>query len=412
MENVYEPIDFEQYYDFFSSKCYCIKEFINKLNLIIQNENIVCDIIIILKKLKNILPDNIFNYICNYFNVKDGCYSMYILFKIILENKYELIDNYIIPISNITNRKYNNDYTNKNNIEITYKLIGYIYDYINEDDLYNLVDVLDVNNQYQTLNIKNIDLIDSHQLNQYLTISNLHIIQKFNHNYYRIKFIYKLVYYISKETNTNEKNARDDFFKRFEYHIDDFIRMYNYIEVLYYEDNYKNNNIRKVEEIPCAYILKIYHTNINNYKNGVIKSFDMQDIILTNELKYLYVNDLIYCLIYSIHNVFEDKFKLYCKYVLKYDNISDIYHFEKYLHNNMFVIGEKLQYNFLQQFKFVRCVKYMKDILDCYNESLHDKQEFINTKCEFKLFLDNLIEQFKHKSSLEDYYLVRDIRFF
>jgi len=402
-EQYYNTKNFEDYKHFFDINCYDIKSFVEKLNFIVENENIICDIYFILKKLKTILNDTIFKYVCDILTTSDGCYVIYILFNIILDKKYDIINEYISPISN---------FVKKIVIDVEYGYINImklIYKYMNNDYLNDMLYVFDTEGKYQSIDIKKISNIDEELVINLITIPNINMIQKYIHNYHRIHLFYRLIYCISHNTNTNKENAEEDFLERIDIHIDDLMKMYNYFEVIYYEDMREkiskytlkymelfniSDSISKYihKNIPCDYSLKKYNENCINIKNSNPMVINIEPKKINKEQKYNYINDLLFGYIYSINTTFEDKFKNYLNSVLDYDYIyqNDKYNLLKYFRNTPFVIGDKLKLQLKNEINFIKNINFMNKVLINYNDYNYEKN------CEFKAFLENICNGYKN----------------
>lgn len=409
---MYKPCDFIEYEDFINKNYYDYSKFINNLNFLIDNENLKLDFLKIIQKLQIILPNNIFKYICDYMSCKDGCYSFYILFKALLNDElYMMYNQYIYPISNFTKS------THKYNDSQQFMLIfEYIYNIMNDDTLSDFMDIFDCNDNYEPLNIDNIDILESKRniIISFINIPKLNHIQKFIHNYHRIKILYQLVYCFSEHTITNEENAKDDFIQRIIMNLDKYIILINYLEVIYYDDISKtihfNSSNTKTDiiihyNIPSNYFIKKHRVKsyIYDSNEGVHKYIDIPITELTFEEKLIGINELTWNFLISLDEIFVGKFKYYIERVLDYKNVylNDKYHLNKYIQNGPFQIGEKLQNYFKDQLNYVRYIKYMNDLLERY------QSYNLNPNCEFKLFLQNLCSQFlveKELSKLKDYF--------
>jgi len=330
---------------------------------------------------------------------KDGCYTFYILFKAILNDElYIMFNQYIYPISN-----FNKILHKYNDTQQFILIFEYIYDIINDDILSDFMDIFDCNENYEPLNIENIDILDSKReiIISFINIPKLNHIQKFIHNYHRIKILYQLVYCFSENTETNEENAKDDFIQRIIMNLDKYIILINYLEVIYYDDisktiNYNSSDTKSDliihKNIPSNYFIKKHRMMSYKYDSneGVHKYINIPIIDLKFEEKLIGINELVWNFLISLDEIFVGKFKYYIERVLDYNNVylNDKYHLNKYIQNGPFQIGEKIQNHLKNQLNYIRYIKYMNDILNSY------QSYNLNPNCEFKLFLQNLCSQF------------------
>jgi hypothetical protein len=411
---MYSTTDFAEYSLFLSKDLFDVQIFTERINFLIENENLKLDLLIVINKLKTMLPETIFKFMCNYMSCKDGCYTIYILFKMLLNEKYsQIYFNYILKIKNFT--KYIEDNT-------IYEILDQIYDFLNDDLLTEFMDIFDSNDNYEPLNLKNIDYLDENKnyIIKLLNIPHMNNIQRFIHNYHRLKIFYNLVYCLSHNTETNENNAKDDFRQRYILNIDKYIIYINYFQVIYYEDMSKkmnkqfvastneilykyiedDNQIQIHNDIPSNYSLKSHRSSSYKYIDGQHQYINTPIVEFTNEVKIRYSKELLWDIVYSLDEIFVHKFKYYLKYVIDYDNVylNDKYHLNKFINNGPFKIGEKIQNHFKNQINKVRYIKYMNDVYESY---LHYNS---NKNCEFRLFLENICKSCKYNI---DYKLVQ-----
>jgi len=413
---MYTTSDFTEYSTFYNQYLIDINIFTNRINFLIENENLKLDLLFIINRFKQILPETNFKFMCNYMSCRDGCYTIYILFKMLLNEKYsQIYFNYILKIKNFTN------YIHDNKIN---DILDEIYDLINDDLLTEFMDIFDSNDNYETLNYEDINnfYLNKEQVNyiiKLLNIPNMNNIQKFIHNYHRLKIFYNLVYCLSNNTETNQSNAKDDFKHRYILNIDKYIIYINYFQVIYYEDMSKKMNKQFVEftdkdniyieddtqiqihnDIPSNYSLKSHRSSSYKYIDGQYQYINIPIVEFTNEIKILYSKELIWDMVYSLDEIFVSKFKYYLKYVINYDNVylDDKYHLNKLINNGPFKVGEKIQNHFINQINTIRYIIYINDIYENYLDYNSD------VNCEFRLFLQNICTSFKYDI---DYKLVQ-----
>lgn len=120
------------------------------------------------------------------------------------------------------------------------EMIEFIYKNMNDEGLENFMDCFDKNNEYIPLNTQEMSFIEYNK-EQYLTIDFYFIFYKFVLSFHKLNFLYKLNYGLSNmqtyksmaEYEGQVLSGMEDFSRRFDYNIDKYVMLYNYLNYQY-----------------------------------------------------------------------------------------------------------------------------------------------------------------------------------
>lgn len=247
MASYYDSSDFCEYTDFFIQNKLDMKEFIDALNLVVDENESVCDTFIILNKIYDVSKD-VFNHL-RHLMKNDNMLAVYLYCKFLLlekEKKKIYIDSYIIPICNLHKHF-------KENTKSMQDIIKFIYIIKNDDTLENFIDYTNNFGVYKSLDIQSIENV-SYEPNSYLKNNFIVYFVKFVRIYIRMSFFYKLNYYFSQEKSTLKSDevsvtGIEDFLRRFEMNSDTYMILWNYFFVSYEYIRDKNPTQDKIQEI-------------------------------------------------------------------------------------------------------------------------------------------------------------------
>lgn len=367
MDNYYSVSDFIQYSQFWNKSKKDINKFTEVLNDIIKKENINLDVCIVLNTIKKYLSDIQYNHLLYYTTQKYDNYIVYLFFKfILLEQKDKnIIFDYITNIPKFFINNIFEDFSN-------------IYDIINNDIISNFIDITDIYNNFEILDISKINNIND---NIVFYFKNLYKFENFVHQYNRLEFIYRFIYYMSNDISTNELNAKDDFVKRFEMTIDKFIIMNNFINVHYYD-------------IICYKIIKNTYNDIPS-DSSIINN---DNKVLNYNDKLYSISNLLYNLYRSEHHTFYSKINTYLNYYCRYyeNYANDEYKLLFLLTNNPYTIGEKMYIHIQSKFIQKKNIEYIYSLYCNYIEYMKSN-DIDYDNCNLYLFLKNIIDIYNYK---------------
>lgn len=381
MTNNYQIEDFAEFEQILKSKGDLIASLVENLNSIISTNNEVCDM-----------------YICmNYFSKYKNIYThiqrilksdigklIYIYFKFLLlddEVKENVYNKFILRISNLLHYFLTKQYsehklfynTNDENFDklTLIDMMSEIYDIHNDDTLLNFMDYTNAYNEYVRLDIEKLQNID-YRNDFYVTEQ---FYEKFTFIVWMfdtIPFTYNFVYYMSntpeyqsmlREGETSIQ-SKEDFMRRFQSNTDKFIRFYNYIQ--------NDGDIC----IPIQDYDKISTDKIILNRNP--------DILLTNENKTQFVNDLICIIFESPFTTYRDFYNSLKKVLIKF-NYNNLYP------NNEYKMMIKDEIDLKKRYKsYFKSKLYVN--LDFIN-FIHDKYKHIVELKELTDYLEEIIKK-------------------
>jgi len=363
MESYYHFNDFNEYIynTFFTNKKHCIKLFVNNLNECIDNSDIKFDVLIVLNKLQITVNNHYYELLKHFIKYKDYNYIIYIYFKFLLldNNDKDLLLEHIYKLNKLNNNNLN-------------ELVGQIYFYNNFDILNNFMDILDCNGHLEQLNVSKCSNIDNYNSKYNLFNENtIKIFEKFIYIYHRLIFIYHFIYNISKDSDTNCINSKEDFIQRVYMNIDKFIVMKNFINIYYYQTVCNNIVLDRetIENIPGDILI------LNNCK-----------FYLDNEHKIFTCTELFIELINCSLDNFTNKIKCF---LLHYNN--DIYINLHHIIYTTYNIIDKLYDCINKQFVINKKYEYLHLIYKDYIEYCNSNK-IIYEDCDFYVFLKKIID--------------------
>lgn len=189
----YDTQDFKDYIDFFNENKLSIDKFTDSLNYVIEEKENVCDYHIVMSCVKDVNKES-FHKIRFIYNNK---LSVYYYLKFLLLDESEKLQ--ILKVFKL----FVFD-------DLSYAMEN-LYMICEDDTLNNFMDYKDNYRNYQPLNIQKLVNIKDAHCNQYLHSI---FIDKFIlvvHNYYKAKFLYHLIYFISTQDNFDESNFLKDY---------------------------------------------------------------------------------------------------------------------------------------------------------------------------------------------------------
>jgi hypothetical protein len=293
----YEIADFQELQSYIE---YPIKEFVDLINYVVEDEtqNELCDFYIVMNHLRNVNKP-IFDYVFNFFvNTENNTFSLYIFLKFLLldeEEQTQFVSKYF------TQNQLLIDIHNRDIRDLPIQeIVKSIFELVEDDYLNNFLDYQDNYLQYRPLNIKNLKNINKANINymdkQFIKrfVLNIRII-------IRCKFVYKLIYFISDclktqvlEEGETSISPFEDYIRRFENNIDDFMFLFNYYHIV--PQIY--NKVDNVENLRKYYFKKIPNDRYLYYSNPVLDKAQIKVYIKKLFYKIITPNDdnMEYCL--------------------------------------------------------------------------------------------------------------------
>lgn len=262
MAHYYEISDFSEYEQIFcqmntySDPFITITDFVNSLNYVVEEEKEkeVCDFMVAMMAMRKRYADYYYVLLDRIKSSEKNVLDVYFYLKYMLldnEQREEIFYDRMTKIGLLIRDVRASNFGMNNEI-----VMRTIYDIMNDDILEDFMSHRDTMNNYRRLDISKLsNITQGPDLERRdFDIMNT-ILDKYVHYYFRIRFIYRLVYCISDLNNTvilkdgeTSISGCDDFVRRFMYNLDSFMMIYNYRSCVYpewYKQFWSNTSYRE-----------------------------------------------------------------------------------------------------------------------------------------------------------------------
>lgn len=385
-----------------------IQEFVQQLNTVIEQPIYVVNYTEIILYLSKIGKSRFIKEITD--SIKFPNYKvLYLYFKFLLlepNQKNKIFNEYISVIPHF-----------RSILKICswQEMIECIFKYMNDECLEDFMDCFDTNNEYIPLNTQEMSFIEFNK-EQYLTIDFYFIFYKFVLSVQKLNLLYTLNYCVSNmptyksmaEYEGQLLSGMEDFSRRFNYNIDKYAMLYNYLNHQY---SYKYKRIQDM-----------YPNDINSYVEIIRKMSCENKVIgidaeITKQDKEYCTREIIYYLLDTewVYGKYFDTsdivLNIYLEKVIEYKKFfpSDDYKLLQLVKKDPFDSSKKLKNLFEYTFHVFDSLLHIsrnvfKKLLqiESYNEILN--KELLNQdEIELKKYLENLFTNYYYLTEWHHY---------
>lgn len=404
MAEYYQVSDFDEYKSIFSDYT-TLSDFVNSLNYCVseERENEICDFMMVLTTLQeksHLLYDELIDLIRTD-NKNTLSVYLYMKFLLIDEEKQQIILNKFKDIQNVCRTILSRVFRKTNE-----ELMRLIFTIVEDDILDDFMSHQDMFNNYRRLDLTNLHSIAERND---LTRKKMRTIVIHSREYFRIKFVYKLVYFVSDKNNTkcledneNSISPLDDFIRRFNKNSDTYIILWNYIYCIYGEFKLHLDSNVVIEDDLKEIIDKIpIDKNISNQQ------------IFSTEQRDMYIQRLILDIIISSDNISNNTFnntyendnlplRLFMKYKLYYqdDDYCLFKSLNYYISHTMILYEKYIKYTNSNLFQNLNKIYEVTMLIDKCNEFV-EKDKLV----ELRDYLQNILTHYYYKKNINTNYI-------